>query len=72
MEIDGNRLRELRLSLLLTQVELAQQAELTESTVNRLELGHHPARISSVRKLAKALGVPPSELLAGSQRSDKD
>ena len=64
MELDSYRFRALRLGRLLTQAELAERAGVTESTVNRIEQGHQAARISTVRKLASVLGVPPAELLA--------
>jgi transcriptional regulator with XRE-family HTH domain len=58
-----HRLRRLRLDQALTQEELAQAAGLSPGTVTRLE--GDPARSVSprtVRKLAKALGVPVTTL----------
>ena len=69
MEVDSEQFRALRLSRLLTQAELAEQAGVTESTVNRIEQGHQAARISTVRKLARALDVPPADLLAKAPES---
>lgn len=63
MEVNGDRVSELRRAKFLTQVELAQRAGLTESTVSRLERGLQLARISTVRKLAGALGVEPAEIV---------
>ena len=66
------RLRQLREQALLTQDELARRSGLSKSTVNRLEQGLQDARISTVRKLAAALGVSASALLdsePGSQLS---
>jgi transcriptional regulator with XRE-family HTH domain len=64
------RLREVRLSKLLTQEEVARRAGLSEATVNRLETGATEARISTVRKLAAALEVDPSALIvAGGEAS---
>ncbi|MCJ7575773.1 MAG: helix-turn-helix domain-containing protein [Dehalococcoidia bacterium] len=37
-------------------------AEMTTSTVNRLENGKQAPRFATVRRLAKALGVRPSEI----------
>lgn len=59
-----SRLRDLRLRAFLTQRELAAKAGMSHATIVRLELGQHQAAISTVRKLAAALGVEPSELLA--------
>ena len=57
------RLKMLRQRAFLTQRELAQRAGLSEVTVNRLEQGKQTARISTIRKLASALGVVPEELV---------
>lgn len=56
------RLRDLRLRAFLTQAELAERSGVSEVTINRLERGQQEARISTVRKLAAALGVDPAEL----------
>jgi transcriptional regulator with XRE-family HTH domain len=63
MDIDGEKLRRARQKQFLTQTELAEKAELTLSTLSRLENGLQQARISTVRRLALALGIHPSELL---------
>ncbi len=57
------RLKTLRQRAFLTQRELAQRAGLSEVTVNRLEQGKQTARISTIRKLAAALGVLPEDLV---------
>ena len=57
------RLREVRESKLLTQVELAKLARLSEATIVRIEAAQHEPRISTIRKLAAALGVEPGELV---------
>jgi len=36
-------------------------------TINKLELGRRPARLSTIRKLAEALGVEPKELMKGEE-----
>jgi transcriptional regulator with XRE-family HTH domain len=56
------RLREWRERRALTQDELAQKAEVSRGTVNRIEQGHE-AFPPTVRKLAQALGVDPGELI---------
>ena len=55
-------LREFRLERAMTQAELAEKAGLRVTTISRLENGEHPARVTTVRKLAEALGVEPSAL----------
>lgn len=64
------RLRQVRQRALLTQEQLAQRAGVAKSTVNRLEQGLQDARISTVRRLADALGVSATELLAD-DRADR-
>ncbi|MFC2021730.1 helix-turn-helix domain-containing protein [Chloroflexota bacterium] len=59
------RLRELRA---LSQRELAVQAKLSVTTVNRIETGQRRPMPRTVRKLAEALGVTPEELLAEQPR----
>jgi transcriptional regulator with XRE-family HTH domain len=63
MRLAHERLKEARLRRLLTQAELAERAGMTESTINRLEQGVQTPRISSLRKLAKALDVPAEDLI---------
>jgi transcriptional regulator with XRE-family HTH domain len=58
----GERLRVLRLRQALSQRDLARKARIEESTVVYLEAESRQPRPSTVRKLARALGVPPSEL----------
>jgi transcriptional regulator with XRE-family HTH domain len=57
------KLRQVRERLFVTQAELAERAGMTEATISRIENGLHRPRISTVRKLASALGVPPEELV---------
>ena len=47
----------------LTQAELAKASEVGEITISRLESGKVSARATTVRKLAKALGVKPVDLM---------
>ena len=70
MELDGNRIRALRLRKVWTQTELAERADLTESTVNRLERGLQRAHIGTVRKLASALDVAPGEIVRSYDREE--
>jgi transcriptional regulator with XRE-family HTH domain len=58
------RLRALRERAFLTQAELGQRAGMSEVTISRLESSGQSARISTVRKLAAALGVTPAELVS--------
>lgn len=60
MELPGLRGR--RLAAVLTQEDLAKRAGVAEGTIVSAEQGKK-VRISTVRKLAAALGVEPSELI---------
>lgn len=64
--VDRDRLRRLRLERGFTQIELAQEAGVSPDTIVRWErgLGKNP-HASSLRKLARALGVEIAELLEG-------
>ena len=59
----GDRLKNLRIRRALTQRELAEMAGLSTNALNRLELDKAEPHMSTLRKLAKALDVDPSELI---------
>jgi transcriptional regulator with XRE-family HTH domain len=65
--VDGKKLSELRLEALLTQRELGARASVAPETINRIENAGEPRSTAAitVRKLAKALGVDPAELVEG-------
>ncbi len=48
----------------MTQEELAIKAQLTVSTISRIERGNSSPRPNTVRSLAVALNVAPEDLLA--------
>ncbi len=62
-EVNGQRLRQLRVEGALSLRALAQRSGVAFDTINKLELGHRPARLVTIRKLADALGVEPKELM---------
>ena len=66
-EVNGQRLRELRVWRALSLRALAQRSGVAFDTINKLELGHRPARLVTIRKLAEALGVEPKELMKGEE-----
>lgn len=45
--------------------DLGQRSGVAFDTINRLELGKQGAQPRTVRKLAEALGVAPTELMKG-------
>jgi transcriptional regulator with XRE-family HTH domain len=57
------RLRQVRERLFVTQAELAARTGIAEATLSRIENGLQRPRISTVRKIADALGVRPEELV---------
>jgi HTH-type transcriptional regulator, competence development regulator len=66
-DIVGDRLRESRVERALTLRALAERSGVSYDTINKLELGQRPARLSTIRKLATALNVEPRELMKGKE-----
>jgi XRE family transcriptional regulator, regulator of sulfur utilization len=64
-EVDGQRLRQLRVEKALSLRALDERSGVTFATINNLENGNRPARLVTIRKLADALGVEPKELMKG-------
>ena len=61
----GRNLRGRRLASGWSQQQLSDRCELHLTEISRLENGHRNPRLSTIVKLADALGIAPSELLAG-------
>ena len=61
------RLRELRERASFSQMELSEISGVSRATIADLELGKRGARPRTRRKLAKALGVEPWELVGDVQ-----
>jgi len=59
----GERLRRLRERKALRQEDLAELAGVGKNTVNRIEKNRTEPHMTTVRKLAEALGVDPAELV---------
>jgi transcriptional regulator with XRE-family HTH domain len=57
------KLKRLRATKGWTQQQLAQHARVSVGYIARLETGHYDPKLSTLRKLAKALGVPVTALL---------
>ncbi|MDQ3590271.1 MAG: helix-turn-helix domain-containing protein [Actinomycetota bacterium] len=62
-QIDGERLREIRMSRGLTLRRLEQHSGVSYERLNELELGGGVADGDTIEMLAEALDVEPSELL---------
>lgn len=63
VKVDSEALRRLRESYPLTVRELAERSEISHNTITMIENRHRTANPSTVRKLAAALDVEPSELV---------
>ena len=59
----GDKLKEIRTRRFLTQEELAERAGVSPATIVRVERNQAEPHISTMRKLAQALSVDPTELL---------
>ena len=59
----GDNLKRQRVRRALTQEELARKARLTTASVARIERNETEPRMSTLRKLAKALDIDPAELV---------
>jgi transcriptional regulator with XRE-family HTH domain len=70
ININGRRLRELRIERALSLRALGERSGVAYDTINKLELGRRPAHASTIRKLAEALGVEPQELMKKTSASN--
>ncbi len=59
----GLTLKRLREAQGLSQVAVAAKARLTREHLNRLEAGRYQPTLGTLTRLAKALGVPATDLL---------
>ena len=63
MEVNVERLKELRRERVLSLRELEQKSGVSYNTIWRIEDGRQGAHPRTIRKLADALGVKPFELI---------
>ncbi len=63
VEVNMGKLKELRDRRVLTLHELEERSGVAYNTIWRLENGKTGAQPRTIRKLAKALGVEPEELV---------
>jgi len=63
MEVNVERLKELRRERVLSLRELEERSGVSYNTIWRIEDGRQGAHPRTVRKLAEALGVQPSEFI---------
>jgi DNA-binding XRE family transcriptional regulator len=60
----GQRLRELRVAAGLTQAELARRTGIHRPNIARVEAGRHTPSLETLARLATAIGVPTTSVLA--------
>jgi len=65
MEVNVQRLRQLRQQKVLSMRELEEMSGVSYNTIWRLETGKTGAHPRTIRKIAGALGVDPAELVKG-------
>ena len=66
----GDRVRERRHALNLTQAALAEQCGLHRTFIGSVERGERNVALLSLRRIATALRVTPAELLAEPQSGE--
>lgn len=59
----GRNLKEIREKKGISLRDLALEADLSANTISEIELGKRDPRMTTVVKLASALGIDPAELL---------
>lgn len=59
----GDNIRRLRLKQELTQEDLAHACDLHPTEIGRIERGERDLRLSTIMRVSRGLGVPPSVLL---------
>ena len=69
MEVNVQRLKQLREEQALSLRELAGISDVPHNVIWRIEAGRQGAQPRTIRKLASALGVEPRELV---KRSESD
>jgi transcriptional regulator with XRE-family HTH domain len=68
----GRRLRKARAKATLTQEGLAQRVGLTRTSITNIEQGNQHVGLHLLYQLAKAVGVPPVELLPDESATPDD
>ncbi|OWA37359.1 hypothetical protein B9G55_04670 [Saccharibacillus sp. O16] len=59
----GSKLRYLRKARHLSSIELAQRANVSQSSISDIECNRRSPRLNTLTSLSRALGLPLSELL---------
>jgi HTH-type transcriptional regulator, cell division transcriptional repressor len=61
----GDKVKHERFAQTITQAELAKKAGITAAALARIENNQSDPHVSTIRKLADALGVEPRYLIEG-------
>jgi transcriptional regulator with XRE-family HTH domain len=72
VEVNTMKLRDLRQRRVLTLQELEERSGVSYNTIWRLENGRTGAQPRTIRKLARALGVEPEELVKVEGSNDQN
>lgn len=67
-EAVGKRIQELRTAKRITQATVAEEARLTRQSVANIEHGRQRFLLHTFIDIARALGIPPADLLPPSAR----
>jgi transcriptional regulator with XRE-family HTH domain len=59
----GKSVRRLRIKRFMSQAELSKAAGVSPAHLGRIERNEHDPHLSTIKKIAEALGVNPSELV---------
>lgn len=59
----GKSVRRLRIERFMSQAELSKVAGVSPAHLGRIERNEHDLHLSTIRKIAGALGVDPSKLV---------
>ena len=69
-ELGGKRIREVRMARQVSQLALAESADLSAAYISRIERARKKTSLESLVKIANVLGVTVDELLTGNQLYD--
>ena len=72
METLGERIRRLREDRGLTQQRLADLADLAQSAIARIEAGNREPLITSIQRIARALGVSVNDIVVDTLPNDPE
>lgn len=66
----GRRIKESRLQQGVTQAELAEKIEMSETYISHIETARKKASLETLVRIANALGITADRLLEGNQTND--